>query len=59
MLFLPRDFLVLEKNPMKTWDFKREGFAEIWILAGRLLGLAWFTPQMKESLGADTATSLG
>jgi hypothetical protein len=42
MLFLPRDFPVLENNSISTWDFKRQGFAGIGIVTERLfrLGLA-------------------
>ena len=54
MRFLFKGFVARENNPISIWDFKCEGFAEIWIVAGRLFALAWFTAQMKESLGAES-----
>jgi len=36
MLYLLNRLLDVRSNPMNTWDFKREGFAEIWIAAGQV-----------------------
>jgi hypothetical protein len=50
---------VLGNTPMNTQDFKCEGFAEIWIIAGRLFGLAWLKAETKEPRWVGTAHSLG